>query len=292
MTYYNLLPDPSDEKVEWECFARLRFVIDSGSGWWWAWWGLIGILAPTSNLLFLFLWNINPSRICLSGNYIYLNIQKVRDPVGELEDSSSGFLPPPPICYFYSSETILQLSFTRERKRSISFSSRRLLTWLCGQCLSLQTVDQWKKTHYFDRFLTRFCLNCHSKNCSFVDFISVKMTNSVVHLSMHPRPIDLTIICPPLFCWFSSIPSPIIFAQNYYWTPNLCTLREASVFLTAGKALGVEIEWGRKRNITSMEWPRQTAGALPAGENVTSLKWRGTKNWLGKDVPRVKMRLR
>ena len=118
---------------------------------------------------------------------------------------------PPPICYSSSSETsFLWWSFTRERKRSISFSSRRLLTCLCGQCAPLQTVDQWKKTHYFDRFPTRFCLNWHSKNCSFVDSSSVKMTNRVVHLSMHPRSIDLTIICPPLFCWFSSIPSPII----------------------------------------------------------------------------------
>ena len=186
-------------------------------------------------------------------------------------------------------------SSTREIKRSTSFSSRRLLTWLCGQCAPLQTVDQWKKTHYFDRFLARFCLNWHSKNCSFVDSSSVKMTNRVVHLSMHPRAIDLTTICLPLFCWFSSIPSPINsrFSHEIIIRPCtfVCTLRETSVFLTAGKALGVEIKWGRKRNITSMEWPRQTAGALP-GENVTSLKWRGTKNSLEKDVPRVKMRLR
>ena len=114
-------------------------------------------------------------------------------------------------------------SSTREIKRSTSFSSRRLLTWLCGQCAPLQTVDQWKKTHYFDRFLTRFCLNWHSKNCSFVDSSSVKMTNRVVHLSMHPRPIDLTTICPPLFCWFSSIPSPIISRFSHKIITGPCT---------------------------------------------------------------------
>ena len=30
-----------------------------------------------------------------------------------------------------------------------------------------------------------------------------------------PRPIDLTTICPPLFFWFSSIPSPIISRSRF-----------------------------------------------------------------------------
>ena len=64
-----------------------------------------------------------------------------------------------------------QMQFQNERFCTIFFTCLAfvhlpiflliLLTWLCGQSASLQTVDQWKKTHYQDRdrFLPTFdCL--------------------------------------------------------------------------------------------------------------------------------------
>ena len=141
-----------------------------------------------------------------------------------------------------------------------------LLTWLCGQSASLQTVDQWKKTHYQDRdrFLPTFdCLA--DKVC--------KMDS--------PQNRVYIIITIPQICWLPQVTS-LLFFINILILP---------LFPTAATYICIPVKWGstwcwNKRRETLLQWNswrwRNISGEILSREEdhyFIETAWLGGRKW-------------